>query len=74
MLIHALDAVLRLVLIQSNICDVVEVPRMRHLEMRTLSEEQAQKLLATAKGDRLEALYTLALATGMRQGELLALK
>ncbi len=71
---RAFDAALRLGLIQRNVFDLVEVPRMRHHEMATLTETQAQTLLATAKGDRLEALYVLALATGMRQGELLALK
>lgn len=71
---RALDAAVRLGLVQRNICDMVDVPRMRHHEMATLSEEQAQLLLAAAKGERLEALYTLALSTGMRQGELLALK
>ena len=38
-----------------------------------LTEEQMKKLLKTAKGGRLEALLTLALTTGMRRGELLAL-
>ena len=47
---------------------------MRHFEMTTLSEEQAQALLEAAIGNRFEALYVLALATGMRQGELLALR
>jgi integrase len=70
---RALDAALRLGLVQRNVCDIVEVPRMRHYEMTTLTEEQAQRLLHAAKGERLEALYVLALATGMRQGELLAL-
>ncbi len=71
---RALDAAVRLGLLYRNVGDLVEVPRMRHHEMRVLSEEEAQRLLATAHGDRLEALYVLALATGMRQGELLALK
>jgi integrase len=71
---RAFDAALRLGIVQRNVFDLVEVPRMRHLEMTTLSEEQAQTLLATARGERLEALYVLALATGMREGELLALK
>ena len=39
-----------------------------------LSAEEARRLLEAARGDRLEALYVLALHTGMRQGELLALK
>jgi integrase len=34
----------------------------------------ARRLLETVRGDRLEALYVLALNTGMRQGEFLALK
>ena len=42
--------------------------------MKTLSTEQARALLVAARGDRLEALYVLALTTGMRQGELLALR
>ena len=42
--------------------------------MKVLSGEQAQKFLEVAKDDPLEALYVLALTTGMRQGELLALK
>jgi integrase len=42
--------------------------------MRTLSAEQARALLQFAQGDRLEALYHVALASGARQGELLALR
>jgi integrase len=71
---RAFDAALRLGVVQRSVLDMVEVPRMRHHEMKTLSEEQAQQLLAAAQGERLEALYVLALATGMRQGEMLALR
>lgn len=71
---RALDKALRLGLVQRNVADMVDVPRMRHHEMTTLSEEQARTLLSAASGERLEALYVLAIATGMRQGELLALK
>jgi len=42
--------------------------------MRPLSALKARGLLATARGDRLEALYALAVYTGMRRGELLALR
>ena len=42
--------------------------------MRTLDAAQVRLLLAEAKGDRLEALYVLAVSTGMRQGELLGLQ
>ena len=44
------------------------------MEMRALSPDQAQSFLEAARGDKLEALYLLALTTGMRQGELLALQ
>lgn len=42
--------------------------------MLTLSIEESKKLLRAAKGNRFEALYYLALSTGMRQGELLGLR
>lgn len=42
--------------------------------MRTLSAEETRRLLEAAHGDKLEALYVLAVTTGMRQGELLAIK
>ena len=38
-----------------------------------MSPEEARRLLEAARDDRLEALYVLAIATGLRQGELLAL-
>ena len=40
--------------------------------MNALSPEQARTPLDAAAGGRLEALYVLAVTTGMRQGELLA--
>jgi integrase len=42
-------------------------------ERRPLSPTQARELLQADKGNGLEALYVLAVATGMRQGELLGL-
>jgi integrase len=42
--------------------------------MRSLSQEEASRLLGAAVGMRDEALLTLALRTGMRQGELAALR
>jgi integrase len=60
-------------LVSRNVCDGVTLPRLGRYEYQTLSAEQAQKLLEIAKGHRLEMLLTLALTTGMRQGELLGL-
>ena len=57
-----------------NVATLVDPPaRVRH-EPRPLTAEQAGALLDATAGDRLAALYALALATGLRQGELLALR
>jgi integrase len=42
--------------------------------MKTLDPDQAKILLAAATGDDLDALWVLALTTGMRLGELLGLR
>jgi integrase len=49
-------------------------PRHKRPKIEALTERQAKALLKAAKGDRLEALFVLALTTGMRQGELFALQ
>ena len=61
-------------LILRNVTEAVKAPRPEKKEVRPLSPEQARTLLEVVKGDRLEALYMLAITTGMRQGELLGLK
>src|SRR5215217_9075377 len=71
----ALDQAVKWHMIPRNVCGVVKAPRPTpEGEMRTLSPEEACKLLEEARGERLEALYVLAIHTGMRQGELLALR
>lgn len=71
---HALDAATRLGVVQRNVAALVDPPRVVRHEMATLTPEQARAFLEEAKGDRFEALYVFALTTGMRQGELLALR
>jgi integrase len=70
----ALDTAMRWGLVARNVCDLVSPPHAERFEIQPLTVEQAQQLLTAACGHRLEALFTLALATGMRRGELLALK
>ncbi len=55
-------------------CETVSPPRKIHKEIKPLAPEQARQLLDAAKGHPQEALFVLALATGMRRGELLGLK
>jgi integrase len=61
-------------LIPRNAAAGLKLPRITREEIDPLTEEESRRLLETACDDTLEALYVLALSTGMRQGELLALK
>ncbi|MBA3824136.1 MAG: site-specific integrase [Ktedonobacterales bacterium] len=73
-IIHAgLDYAVRLSLLQRNISDLVQKPRHQRTRFVTLKEDQVQIFLETVRLHRLAALYLLALATGMREGELLGL-
>lgn len=45
-----------------------------HKETEALSREQVKALLRAARGERNEALYVLAVHTGLRQGEMLGLR
>jgi integrase len=70
----ALDEAFRLGLVPRNVADLARPPKPARTEMQVLSPEEARTLLAAMDGDRLEALYVVALTTGMRLGELLALR
>jgi integrase len=63
-------------LIPRNATEAVTPPQSSREEMCPLTPEQAKLLLQVAHeaGDRLAALYVLAIHTGLRQGELLGLK
>jgi len=60
-------------LVARNVCDSVTLPRKERREIQPFTEEQAHQFLVAVQGHRLEALFTVALVTGMREGELLAL-
>lgn len=80
--VHILHAILHEALAQAvdwhlvsyNVCDVVKPPRIESAEHSVLSKDEAKQLLEAAKGHWLEPLLILAITTGMRQGEILALK
>jgi integrase len=74
-LLHsALDHAVQRKRIPINICEHISLPRVTKHEIHPLTGDEARRLLETAKGHRLEALLTVAIATGMRRGELLALR
>jgi integrase len=72
---RALAMAVRAGLLTRNVAsrEFVDAPRVPVAEPRALSFDEVRRLLAVAKGDRLEALFTLAVGTGLRQGELLGL-
>jgi integrase len=70
----ALDNAVKWNLIARNICDVVSPPRVPQTEKQVLTVQQARMLLNHVKEHRLEVLLTVALTTGMRRGEILALR
>jgi integrase len=68
---HALDDAVKLGHVLRNVSQLVELPPIKKRERVTqaLTFDQARKLLVVAKDDPLEALYMLALTTGLLQGE-----
>lgn len=71
---RALNQALKLGVIGRNPALAVIRPKLKHIEMKVLTDSQVRTLLSAATGDRFEVLYWLAVATGLRQGELLGLK
>lgn len=70
----ALKHAVRRELIPRNVVALTDAPQFERYEAQVLSVEQARTLLDTARGNRLEALYRVALSLGLRQGEALALR
>ena len=74
-LLHkALSNAVKWNILPRNVCDAVTPPRIPRKEKTVLTIEQAYTLLRQIKNHRMEALFTLAMVTGMRCGELLALR
>jgi integrase len=57
-----------------NVGDLVDPPAVAKLDMAVLTGQQPARLLGALEGERLEALYVVALSAGLRRGELLALR
>lgn len=70
----ALDNAVKWNIVARNVCDAVTPPRVPRKELNYLTQEQAGILLKEVKAHKLEALLTVAITTGMRRGELLALR
>lgn len=70
----ALNHAVKWGLIERNPAAVVAIPRVEPYEIRPFTPADARTFLNAIKGDRLEALYTVALTMGLRQGEALGLR
>jgi integrase len=70
---QALGQAVRFKLLQENVAKLIPLPKVRRRDINPLSPTQARFFLDLASTDRWFALYQLALDSGARQGELLAL-
>lgn len=57
-----------------NVAKLVDLPKADRPNLTPLTGDEARALLDAAAGHRFGPLFTLAIATGMRQGEMLALR
>jgi integrase len=70
----ALRQALRWQMLARNPAEAVQPPRPERAAIRVLSEDETTTLLGVAKPTRLYGPVLLAVATGMRRGEILALR
>ncbi|HEV3186573.1 MAG TPA: tyrosine-type recombinase/integrase [Acidimicrobiales bacterium] len=71
---QAIDQGIRWGSVTRNVARLSRAPKEQRREGRTLTYEQARRLLAELEGHRNEALYSLMLSTGLRRGEALGLQ
>lgn len=70
----ALGQALKWGLVGRNVATLVDPPKSERYEMRALTPQEAGTFLEAVRGDRLEALYAVAVALGLRQGEICGLR
>lgn len=69
----ALNDALKWGLLARNVASLTDPPRQERRRFQIWDVEEARRFLEAVRGDRLEALYAVALALGLRQGEALGL-
>jgi integrase len=70
----ALEDAMRAGLVQRNVSDLDTPPRKAKRQLEVFTADQARAFLGAIQGDRLEALYVMAITSALREGELLALR
>lgn len=61
-------------LLTRNVAKLVQIPAPEYVVGHGLNPDEAKRLLAAAKSERLHALFVVALYLGLRRGELLGLQ
>ncbi len=70
----ALTKAVELDILPRNVAKLVQLPKQIKREMDVLTEEECALFLNALKGERLETMFSFALATGLRPEEYLALQ
>jgi integrase len=60
--------------VNANIADLVDAPRVKERELEVLTPDQVRTLLETLRGRPLYIIAAVLLGTGIRRGEILALR
>ncbi len=71
---NALKNAVKWKLVAQNVCDQVSPPPAKKQEMELLTAEQMQRLIQVVNNHKMGPFIKLALMTGMRHGEMLALE
>jgi integrase len=69
----ALNRAVKWDLLARNVASLTELPKIEREPVTPLTPSDARRLLECAAADRLEAVYSVALAIGLRRGEALGL-
>jgi integrase len=70
----ALNEALRRDAVEKNVAELVRPPSVPKPQIRPFTPDEARRLLMAVQGHRLESLFTVALAIGLRHGEALGLQ
>lgn len=70
----ALNTAVKDQLLIRNAAAIVKPPRVIEKEVQPLTQQEARRFLESIRGNRLEALFTVAISIGLRQGEALGLR
>lgn len=70
----ALKCAVKLRYIDENANDFVTLPKKKRFEGKTLTAEEAKIIFEAAKEEKIYPIVALTLCTGMRKGEVMALK